>query len=135
MSLSPLVRAVVVFIVACRARVSTEHCPTLPRSEGEHVYLEQVYRRPRFLFLPTVALRSLLQMNAAYNCEISGECFVASLPLMGFHLLRIYISNRDKSRRKQNTSKNIWGYAYMGVRDLRPSDKAWGSRLCGQICT
>jgi len=51
----------------------------LPRSGGDKVYLEFVYRRPRFLASILIAVRSVLLGFTASNCIVFGEYVLYAL--------------------------------------------------------
>ncbi|RDW67523.1 amino acid transporter-7 [Coleophoma cylindrospora] len=53
--------------------ISLEYGCMLPRSGGDKVYLEFVYRRPRFLASVLIAVRSVLLGFTASNCIVFGE--------------------------------------------------------------
>ena len=69
------------FMAGCGAAVSLEYGCMLPRSGGEKVYLEYVYRRPRFLMSTLIAVKTVLQTATVNNCIIFGEYFVYGLPI------------------------------------------------------
>ncbi|KAF2815511.1 amino acid transporter [Mytilinidion resinicola] len=59
--------------------ISLEYGCMLPRSGGEKVYLEFVYRRPRFLASILIAVRSVLLGFTASNCIVFGEYVLYAL--------------------------------------------------------
>ena len=60
-------------IAACGLAVSLELGCMLPRSGGVKVYLEFMYRRPRFLASTLVAVQAVVLGFTASNCIIFGE--------------------------------------------------------------
>ena len=60
-------------ISACGLAVSMELGCMLPRSGGHKVYLEYIYRRPRFLASTLVAIQAVLLGFTASNCIVFGE--------------------------------------------------------------
>lgn len=69
------------FMAACGASISLEYGCMLPRSGGDKVYLEYVYRRPRFLASTLITVKTILQTATANNCIVFGEYFVHALPI------------------------------------------------------
>ena len=70
--------ALIVWIVGaaisfCGLAVSMELGCMLPRSGGHKVYLEFIYRRPRFLASTLVAITAVLLGFTASNCIVAGE--------------------------------------------------------------
>ena len=70
--------ALVVWVVGaaisfCGLAVSMELGCMLPRSGGHKVYLEFMYRRPRFLASTLVAITAVLLGFTASNCIVGGE--------------------------------------------------------------
>ncbi|KAF1808361.1 amino acid transporter [Eremomyces bilateralis CBS 781.70] len=59
--------------------ISLEYGCMLPRSGGDKVYLEFVYRRPRFLASVLIAVRSVLLGFTASNCIVFGEYILYAL--------------------------------------------------------
>jgi amino acid transporter len=57
-------------IAACGLAVSLEFGTMLPRSGGDKVYLEFVYRRPRFLASTLIAVHAVLLGFTASNCIV-----------------------------------------------------------------
>lgn len=66
-------------ITACQTAIALEFGCILPRSGGDKVYLEFVYRRPRWLMSTIVAARAVLMMTTANNCIIFGEYIIHGL--------------------------------------------------------
>lgn len=60
-------------IAACSLAVSLEYGCMLPRSGGEKVYLEYVYRKPRFLASTLVATQAVLLGFTASNCIVFAQ--------------------------------------------------------------
>lgn len=60
-------------IAACGLAVGLEYGCMLPRSGGEKVYLEFVYRRPRFLASTLVATQAVLLGFTASNCIVFAQ--------------------------------------------------------------
>lgn len=68
--------------------VMLEFGSMLPRSGGEKVYLEFVYRRPRYLVSILVATQAILLGFTASNCIVFARYFMFSLGTQGTELLR-----------------------------------------------
>ncbi|GLA73749.1 hypothetical protein AtubIFM55763_004681 [Aspergillus tubingensis] len=66
-------------ITACQASIILEYGCMLPRSGGEKVYLEFVYRRPRWLMSTIFAVRAVMMMTTANNSIIFGEYLMHGL--------------------------------------------------------
>ena len=66
-------------IAACGLAVSMELGCMLPRSGGTKVYLEFIYRRPRFLASTLVAVSAVLLGFTASNCIVFGEYMLVAL--------------------------------------------------------
>lgn len=60
-------------IAACGLAVGLEYGCMLPRSGGEKVYLEYVYRKPRFLASTLVATQAVLLGFTASNCIVFAQ--------------------------------------------------------------
>ena len=60
-------------IAACGLAISIELGCMLPRSGGSKVYLEFMYRRPRFLASTLVAIQAVVLGFTASNCIVFGE--------------------------------------------------------------
>jgi amino acid transporter len=60
-------------IAACGLAVGLEYGCMLPRSGGEKVYLEFVYRKPRFLASTLVATQAVLLGFTASNCIVFSQ--------------------------------------------------------------
>ncbi|KAB5540575.1 putative methionine permease [Coniochaeta sp. 2T2.1] len=60
-------------LAACGLGVSLELGCMLPRSGGDKVYLEFIYRRPRFLASTLVAVNAVLLGFTASNCVVFSE--------------------------------------------------------------
>ncbi|KAL5113797.1 low-affinity methionine permease [Pleosporales sp. CAS-2024a] len=60
-------------IAACGLAVGLEYGCMLPRSGGEKVYLEFVYRRPRFLASTLIATQAVLLGFTASNCIVFAQ--------------------------------------------------------------
>jgi amino acid transporter len=60
-------------IAACGLAVGLEYGCMLPRSGGEKVYLEFVYRKPRFLASALVATQAVLLGFTASNCIVFAQ--------------------------------------------------------------
>ena len=60
-------------IAACGLAVALEYGCMLPRSGGQKVYLEFVYRRPRFLASTLVAVNAVLLGFTASNCIVFAQ--------------------------------------------------------------
>ncbi|KAH7410511.1 amino acid permease-domain-containing protein [Phaeosphaeria sp. MPI-PUGE-AT-0046c] len=60
-------------IAACGLTVGLEYGCMLPRSGGEKVYLEFLYRRPRFLASTLVATQAVLLGFTASNCIVFAQ--------------------------------------------------------------
>lgn len=60
-------------LAACGLAVSLELGSMLPRSGGDKVYLEFMYRRPRFLASTLVAVNAVLLGFTASNCVVFAE--------------------------------------------------------------
>jgi amino acid transporter len=60
-------------IAACGLAVGLEYGCMLPRSGGEKVYLEFVYRKPRFLASTLVATQAVLLGFTASNCIVFAQ--------------------------------------------------------------
>lgn len=68
-----------VAIAACGLAVSMELGCMLPRSGGHKVYLEFMYRRPRFLASTLVAVQAVVLGFTASNCIVFGEYVLVAL--------------------------------------------------------
>lgn len=68
-----------VAVAACGLAVSLELGCMLPRSGGVKVYLEFMYRRPRFLASTMVAIQAVLLGFTASNCIVFGEYMLVAL--------------------------------------------------------
>lgn len=68
-------------IAACGLAVSMELGCMLPRSGGIKVYLEFMYRRPRFLASTLVAIQAVVLGFTASNCIVFGEYILVALNL------------------------------------------------------
>ena len=66
-------------IAACGLAVSMELGCMLPRSGGAKVYLEFMYRRPRFLASTLVAIQAVVLGFTASNCIVFGEYMLVAL--------------------------------------------------------
>ena len=66
-------------IAACGLAVSMELGCMLPRSGGHKVYLEFMYRRPRFLASTLVAIQAVVLGFTASNCIVFGEYILVAL--------------------------------------------------------
>lgn len=63
-------------IAACGLAVGLEYGCMLPRSGGEKVYLEFVYRKPRFLASTLVATAAVLLGFTASNCIVFAQYMI-----------------------------------------------------------
>ena len=68
-------------VAACGLAVSMELGCMLPRSGGTKVYLEFMYRRPRFLASTLVAIQAVVLGFTASNCIVFGEYMLVALDL------------------------------------------------------
>lgn len=68
-------------IAACGLAVSMELGCMLPRSGGIKVYLEFMYRRPRFLASTLVAIQAVVLGFTASNCIVFSEYILVALNL------------------------------------------------------
>ncbi|KAL2048026.1 hypothetical protein ABVK25_011122 [Lepraria finkii] len=68
-------------IAACGLAVSMELGCMLPRSGGAKVYLEFIYRRPRFLASTLVAIQAVVLGFTASNCIVFGEYMLVALDM------------------------------------------------------
>lgn len=68
-------------VAACGLAVSMELGCMLPRSGGSKVYLEFMYRRPRFLASTLVAVQAVLLGFTASNCIVFGEYMLVALDM------------------------------------------------------
>lgn len=68
-------------VAACGLAVSMELGCMLPRSGGHKVYLEFMYRRPRFLASTMVAVQAVVLGFTASNCIVFGEYMLVALDL------------------------------------------------------
>lgn len=66
-------------IAFCGLAVSMELGCMLPRSGGTKVYLEFMYRRPRFLASTLVAIQAVVLGFTASNCIVFGEYMLVAL--------------------------------------------------------
>ncbi|MCJ1276031.1 hypothetical protein MMC21_003836 [Puttea exsequens] len=66
-------------IAACGLAVSMELGCMLPRSGGTKVYLEFMYRRPRFLSSTLVAIQAVVLGFTASNCIVFGDYMLVAL--------------------------------------------------------
>lgn len=66
-------------IAACGLAVSMELGCMLPRSGGHKVYLEFMYRRPRFLASTLVAVQAIFLQFTAANCIVFSEYLLFAL--------------------------------------------------------
>ena len=71
--LSLLIWAVGFVIAGCGLMVSLEYGCMLPRSGGDKVYLEFVYRRPRFLASTFIAVQAVLLDFSSANCMVFSQ--------------------------------------------------------------
>ena len=79
--LSLLVWLLGAILAACGAAVSIEMGSMLPQSGGENIYLEYIYRRPRYLAISIISVKVLLQTSTAKNCLVFGEYLLQGLPV------------------------------------------------------
>ena len=68
-------------ISACGLAVSMELGCMLPRSGGVKVYLEFMYRRPRFLASTLVAIQAVVLGFTSSNCIVFGEYLLVALDI------------------------------------------------------
>lgn len=68
-------------IAACGLAVSMELGCMLPRSGGLKVYLEFMYRRPRFLASTMVAIQAVVLGFTASNCIVFGQYVLVALDM------------------------------------------------------
>ena len=68
-------------ISACGLAVSMELGCMLPRSGGSKVYLEFMYRRPRFLASTLVAIQAVVLGFTASNCIVFGEYMLVAFDM------------------------------------------------------
>ena len=68
-------------VAACGLAISMELGCMLPRSGGHKVYLEFMYRRPRFLASTLVAVQAVVLGFSASNCIVFGEYMLAALDI------------------------------------------------------
>lgn len=68
-------------IAVCGLAVSMELGCMLPRSGGLKVYLEFMYRRPRFLASTMVAIQAVVLGFTASNCIVFGEYVLVALDM------------------------------------------------------
>ena len=68
-------------IAGCGLAVSMELGCMLPRSGGMKVYLEFMYRRPRFLASTSVAVQAVVLGFTASNCIVFGEYLLVALDM------------------------------------------------------
>ena len=68
-------------IAACGLAMSVELGCMLPRSGGHKVYLEFIYRHPRFLASTLVAVQAVVLGFSASNCIVFGEYVLAALDI------------------------------------------------------
>ena len=68
-------------VSACGLAVSMELGCMLPRSGGHKVYLEFMYRRPRFLASTLVAIQAVVLGFTASNCIVFGEYMLVALDM------------------------------------------------------
>ena len=66
-------------IAACGLAASMELGCMLPRSGGTKVYLEFMYRRPRFLASTMVAIQAVVLGFTASNCIVFGEYLLVAM--------------------------------------------------------
>ena len=66
-------------VAACGLAISLELGCMLPRSGGSKVYLEFMYRRPRFLASTMVAIQAVVLGFTASNCIVFGEYMLVAL--------------------------------------------------------
>ncbi|KAL8724789.1 MAG: hypothetical protein Q9181_006670 [Wetmoreana brouardii] len=66
-------------IAACGLAISLELGCMLPRSGGMKVYLEFMYRRPRFLASTLVAVQAVVLGFTASNCIVFGEYMIVAM--------------------------------------------------------
>jgi hypothetical protein len=59
------------FLSLCGLFVWLEFGTMLPRSGGEKVYLEAVYRRPKYLATVVFAVNAIILRNTAAGCIVS----------------------------------------------------------------
>ena len=68
-------------IAACGLAISIELGCMLPRSGGSKVYLEFMYRRPRFLASTLVAIQAVVLGFTASNCIVFGEYMLVAFDM------------------------------------------------------
>ena len=68
-------------VAACGMAISLELGCMLPRSGGHKVYLEFMYRRPRFLASTLVAVQAVVLGFSASNCIVFGEYMLAAFDI------------------------------------------------------
>ena len=68
-------------IAACGLAMSVELGCMLPRSGGHKVYLEFIYRHPRFLASTVVAVQAVVLGFSASNCIVFGEYVLAAFDI------------------------------------------------------
>ena len=85
-ALALLVWLVGAAIAVCGLVVSMELGCMLPRSGGHKVYLEFIYRRPRYLASTLLAVQAIFLQFTAANCIVFSEYLLFAL---GYHSTRI----------------------------------------------
>ena len=79
--LSLLVWLLGAILAGCSAAVSIEIGSILPQSGGENIYIEYIYRRPKYLAMTIISVKVLLQTSTAKNCLVFGEYLLQGLPV------------------------------------------------------
>lgn len=74
-------------IAVCSLAVSMELGCMLPRSGGHKVYLEFIYRRPRFMASTLVAVQAMFLQFTAAGCLVFSEYFLFALGYHQFSML------------------------------------------------
>lgn len=64
------------FLSACGLFIWLEYGTMIPRSGGEKVYLEAIYKRPRYLATTVFAVNAILLVFSSANNIVSGIPFV-----------------------------------------------------------
>ncbi|KAL4893709.1 amino acid/polyamine transporter I [Aspergillus ambiguus] len=104
-----LVWAIGAGIAACQVVIALEFGCMLPRSGGDKVYLEYVYRRPRWLMSTIIAVRAVVMMTTANNSIIFGE-----------YLMHALSSNSSDAARRSAALFLLTGSAVLHGLFLRP---------------
>jgi amino acid transporter len=86
--LSLIIWTVGAIVSACSLAVSLEYGCMLPRSGGDKVYLEYVYRRPRFLASTLVAVSFVILGFSASNCIVFSQYVLFALDVEPTDFLR-----------------------------------------------